>query len=366
MFASFRLPHSAAHGLMNRSLLRFGRMTFLILLSCLALAGQGGSADRARGAMIERGGDEVVLINTRGLGSARHPDRIAGGLRCERLVRTSRNAWTWTAAEWTDVLLSLQRPLPTVVFVHGNRVERGEDRAIGLSLYRTIDRYADADSPKRLVIWSWPTSQIRGPVRDFKLKSARAASSGWQLAWVLDQLPDSSPKSLLAYSLGARVVTGALHVLGGGELGGATLPTARSGAGSRLNAVLVSAAVNADWLRPGGPHGNGLSQVHRLFITTNRADPAMRFYRFGPTGRGAQALGYVGPLGMGRDPAAAARIIAIDATQTVGRSHELDHYLLATPLIDQLLHDIATGAMRGGAEDRLGRPVADHAAQVVR
>ena len=56
-----------------------------------------------------------------------------------------------------------------------------------------------------------------------------------------------------------------------------------------VRAALVAAAVDANWLRPGGYHGRALEQVDQLLLVNNQLDPAMRFYHMAFEGKGAPA-----------------------------------------------------------------------------
>src|SRR5690606_32297914 len=148
--------------------------------------------------------------------------------------------------------------LPTVVYIHGNRVENGEDKPHGLWFHRSLAARTPSDGPMRFVIWSWPSSQIRGVVNDYQVKAARTKQVGWQLAWAVDRLPPETPLALVGYSYGARVVTGTLHLLAGGSLGELSLPERAHWSRPPIRAALIAAAVDAQWIRPGGYHGRAL------------------------------------------------------------------------------------------------------------
>jgi hypothetical protein len=269
-------------------------------------------------------GDRVLLVSTRGLGTRCEPAAMADGLRCERRDESGQ----WHPLSWSETLAECAEPLPTVIYVHGNRVSSGYDKSHGLEFYRWLAARKKSDAPLRYVIWSWPSSQIPGRLRDYEVKAARCRPCGWQLAWTIDQFPESSPLTLVGYSFGARLATGALHVLGGGSLGGLELPERTHPDRPPLNAALVAAAVDAAWLRPGGYHGKAISQCSSLVLVNNQRDPAMRFYPLSPVGRSA-ALGYAGVPGRASLGELADRIHSFDMTETVGRHHALDVYLSA-------------------------------------
>lgn len=267
--------------------------------------------------------DQIFLVSTRGLGLRCEADEMAAGLRCERLVVDADGERRWEKISWDDVLTSFREPLPTVIYVHGNRVESNADKAHGLSFYRPLAQQKRAGTQMRFIIWSWPASQIRGQVKDYEVKAARTRPVGWQLAWAIDQLPADAPIALAGYSYGARVVTGALHVLGGGSLDGLKLADRAHPQRRPIRVGLVAAAVDAAWLRPGGYHGRATSQIESLLLANNQLDPAMRFYPISPVGRHATALGYSGVS----LPSLAGRVRSFDMTSAVGRHHSLSEYL---------------------------------------
>jgi hypothetical protein len=267
--------------------------------------------------------DQIYLVSTRGLGLRCDAAAMASGLRCEQLVVDARGERRWEKISWDDLLASFREPLPTVIYVHGNRVESTADKSHGLSFYRPLAQSKRSGARLRYIIWSWPASQIRGQVKDYEVKAARTRPVGWQLAWAIDQLPADAPLALAGYSYGARVVTGALHVLGGGSLDGLKLAQRVHPRRRPLRVGLVAAAVDAAWLRPSGYHGRASSQIESLLLVNNQLDPAMRFYPISPVGRHATALGYSGVS----LPSLAGRVRSFDMTSVVGRHHTLSEYL---------------------------------------
>lgn len=267
--------------------------------------------------------DEIYVVSTRRLGAVCDAAQLNARLQCEKLTTSSDGGRNWRAVNWHSTTAASK---PTLVYVHGNRVDRGEDRMRGLAVYQTLAMRAAGRGPVRMIIWSWPSEQIRGPVRDYKVKAARTRPAGWQLAWYLNQLPAQAPATVMGYSYGARVATAALHILGGGDLGGLRLPAAQRQPQRRFDVALIAAAVDASWIRPGGPNGRALARVNNLLLINNRLDPAMRFYHI-TFGRKAQALGYQGLLA-GRP---GGRLWSLDATEPVGRSHALTNYLAKCP-----------------------------------
>jgi hypothetical protein len=284
----------------------------------------------------ERANDEVLLISTRALGTRCEPKVMAAGLRSEQRDADGR----WSRLEWSDLLAKLAAdPRPTVIYVHGNRVAGGEDKSHGLEFYRWFAARKNAQTPLRYIIWSWPSAQVPGRLRDYEVKAARTRPCGWQLAWAIDQMPPETPLAIVGYSYGARVTTGALHFLGGGRMGNLELAARAHSQRPPMRVALVAAAVDAHWLRPEGYHGKAVSQCETLVLVNNQLDPAMRFYAISPVGSSA-ALGYAGVPGRASLGELADRIHAYDMTSSVGRHHALSAYLTSSSMLGRALGQV--------------------------
>jgi hypothetical protein len=277
---------------------------------------------------------------------------MATGLDCQRLDPAAGGAGRWTQIAWRDVLADFDAPMATIVYVHGNRVECGEDKAEGLSFYRAMAHRRAGGAPMRFIVWSWPSGKVPGLVRAYQVKAARTRLVSWQLAWAIDETPADAPVALVGYSYGARVVTGALHLIAGGQLSGLQLQTGGRTDSRPLRAALVAAALDANWLRPGGYHGRALDQVDQLLLINNQLDPAMRFYHLALEGR-MRPLGYAGPLGIAGHDGYASRVRSIDVTSAVGRHHALAEYLSASSQVGRVLEQVAQFAPPAGIDASL-------------
>ena len=175
--------------------------------------------------------DEIVLISSRPVGCSCDAQTLQSGLRCQRCVVTKESSQRhWYDVDLLEILHQNNSSVPTVVFVHGNQISAGQDKRQGLVVYRRMMSCADQNRPIRFIIFSWPSAKISGPLRDIRVKAARTRPVGCQLAWVLDQIPGDVQLGLIGYSYGARVITGALHLLGG-AIPGAVLVGQGTGTG---------------------------------------------------------------------------------------------------------------------------------------
>jgi len=272
--------------------------------------------------------DEVLLISTRAIGTVCNSESMNCGLCCQRLVTDPTGQQTWKSMDWLG-LLSPPDERPMVVYVHGNRIAAGQDRAQGMQVYRSLKSHRRANEPVRYIIWSWPADQISGLIKDYRVKARRTNPAAWQLAWLLDKLPLETQLSLVGYSYGTRVVSGAAHLLAGGRIGNLQLAERVHPQRPLVRAALLAAAYDADWIQPGNFYSRTLAQIERLVLATNKLDPVMRFYHLS-NGRGKMhALGKSGvhqPSALGSAVSALQRI---DFTREVGRSHALVDYLAA-------------------------------------
>ena len=274
--------------------------------------------------------DEILLISTRALGTTCRSELLDDHLQCERYNRNDASKPSWQAVPVEQVLAECSLAVPTIIFVHGNRVERGEDRERGMMVYRSLRQKARHDGPIRFIIWSWPSTRIPRALQDYRVKAARTRPAGWQLAWFIDRLPADLPLSLVGYSYGARVASSSLHLLGGGDLGGLQLDERVHPHRDPVRVALVAAAFDASWMQPGGYHGKALSQIDQLLLLTNRHDPAMRFFHLSAKHQRPQALGLAGLPNTKAVQEMAERITLYDVTSQVGRSHALSDYLHAS------------------------------------
>jgi hypothetical protein len=248
-------------------------------------------------------------------------------------------AYTWIPASAAEFFGSDNPQVPTTVFIHGNEVDpTGAVRRA----WRVYGRLCtdSAGRPFRLVIWSWPSERVVARRRqDAQLKAAYSDTEAFYLANVLRRMERDVPVCLIGYSFGARVITGALEILAGGQVAGRCLPLAEGvtlGVPQRrpVRAVLIAAAADACWLLPGARNGLALSQTEQMLITRNCCDPVLRFYPLLYGRGGPQAMGYVGPC-WGGD---VSKLEVLDVTYSVGRIHDWDCYFSDLGLNARMAH----------------------------
>ncbi|MGQ9769464.1 MAG: alpha/beta hydrolase [Thermogutta sp.] len=218
--------------------------------------------------------------------------------------------------------------------VHGNRVDFEDALVFMRSFRRTADQLA---LHGRLVLWSWPSGvMVRGILRDSRLKAARADLEAALLAFWLARHNSGHPVVLLGYSFGARTVLRAISQLE------PTNESQTSGVSSSFSDThpeyvlfLVAPAIDA---------GTFDRLVHqaiergvrlRIFVTVNRSDFALRWYRHLWSHHGANALGWGGPACQTLRRLDGS-LDVLDVTRQVGRTHRWQVYLKAPAIRNSL------------------------------
>lgn len=272
--------------------------------------------------------DEIILVNVRPACSGCDPTMLAHTVQFASYQATDDSGYRHWQASNLESIVGADPAVSTVIFVHGNRLTNWDAKCEGVAAYRRIVRQITDDAPIRFVIYSWPSAQISGPLKDVRVKAARTRPAGCQLAWFVDQLSPQTPLTMVGFSFGARIVTGSLHILGGGSLGGLRPAELQNPARQPVNVVMLASALNSDWLCPGHYHGQAMTMVHQMLLVNNCEDRAMKYYRFSSTCGNPQALGYCGPTCI--DPEGASKLTQLNASRYVGNEHNLFCYL-STP-----------------------------------
>lgn len=261
----------------------------------------------------------------------------------------------WDASRWqrSDIDTALQyEDKPTIVYVHGNFMERSNT----LERVRILDSYLkkQATEDYRLLLFSWPSQRERKPLRDIYENDEVAEDQSMYLAWILRQLRDQSRVSVLGFSFGARCATAALHLDAGG-----TIPGLRFGLGqydaqqvqrTPYHLGLIAPAVDKNWLLPSGRYGKATSNINDFVNMYNSRDPVLRRYKFIDRITRPIAGGFVGFDGIG-DPRITSplgsqiKVKQYNCGGVIGTTHSEKSYFGECPyfrvMIDHLLwnHD---------------------------
>ena len=200
----------------------------------------------------------------------------------------------WVPASLDAFLATDSAAVPTVIFIHGNRVDANRAVCDGWLVLNQLTAAAQG-RPFRFVIFSWPADRLNGHSRDdVQCKAVRSDAQSYYVAWLINRMHPGVPLDLIGFSFGARVVTGARELLGGGCLAGQVLPD-RTPGHTPIRAMLVAAALDSDWLLPGHRDGLAVGQVERMLVSVDPVDRAMHFYPRLYGRGGPDALGACGP-----------------------------------------------------------------------
>ena len=313
------------------------RAGFLLLISASLVSASSSSVVNndaaATCATLPRPCDTLWLVSTRAFPCS-DPRLHAHALTYE--VRDEQGQWQRTNLE--SFLATDDPSVRTVIWIHGNRRDSSDARNEGWAVYRALARCTTCDRPMRFVTFSWPSDRIAGrQLEDVRAKAARTSPNGYYLAWLIDKMGGDVPVSLIGYSYGARITTGALHLLGGGVLNGCVLDERVHPDRRPLRVALVAAAVDNHWLIPGHRLGNALSQVEHLTNIYNSCDRVVTHYRllYGRRNN-AEALGATGIVGLNCLDLDRTKILQFDACCFAGRNHEWENYLSSGAVVARL------------------------------
>lgn len=268
--------------------------------------------------------DQVWAVSTRNLGRGCAANQQPGG-----------SIWRYEARHWkpattADFYATDSADMVTTFFIHGNRIDHWLALRDGLDVYFQLVGKLDDERPVRFVIWSWPSSQIKGPLKDVRSKAWRSDTDAYYLARFLAGMSPDVPTGIVGYSYGARIAGGALHLLGGGNLNGQTIA-----AGERppIRVAFWAAAMHNHWLLPGHYHGQALPMADRWLITYNCCDPVLSRYQWLEKCGNPVALGYSGFYGRNRlSSELNARVEEMNVTRLVGGTHDMRPYLYSLPI----------------------------------
>ncbi|PHS12894.1 MAG: hypothetical protein COA78_07625 [Blastopirellula sp.] len=276
-----------------------------------------------------RAGDQVYLINTRCL-----PGGCGNTLPVDQMTVSRFEAGTGWVDSSVDQLLSTDSPSGvTSFYVHGNRMNEDWAHRRGWAMYHELTRGLPAERNVRFIIWSWPTAPGGGVIQGTRDNATRADDDAYYLGSLINQMPGNEKISLSGFSFGARVISGALHLLGGGSLHARSFDQIAEKE-NQYRVVFFAAATSSHWLSPDQYHSQAMSQVDRLLNLYNSADPMLKRYKVVNQDPNDQALGYTGfayKLAEGEWE----KVTQINACSTIGKDHDWNKFACAGYFMNQ-------------------------------
>ena len=237
----------------------------------------------------------------------------------------------------------------TVLYAHGNWMTRENARERAKIIARHLR--CRSQQPLRVLMLSWPSQRERHPIADIRENAACTDTQAFYLAYVLRVLVAEESTSLLGFSFGGRIVTGALHLLAGGAIQGRKLeevwpesaachgndPTVVQAGGCKpaFRVSLIAPAVDQTSLQPHGVYHLAMGSIDKLVNIYNSRDPVLRRFRFLDSGSKPIAAGFSGFLAgntTGDPPATQPlakqdRIYQYDCDKSLGVTHDERTYL---------------------------------------
>lgn len=273
--------------------------------------------------------DQIVLASTRNYASAvghvLDLDEFVGFV-CEPSGTCSNQAVN---------LFAPHSFVETWVFVHGNQIsaEMAIDR--GTRVYRALRARCDRKGPIRFVIYSWPTQRETGRLADAVIKTRRTNAEAFYFGNFLSAIASKSPLNVVAYSFGARVVCGGLHLLNGGCLEGYYLPD-RGTPVAPIRVTMIAAAVEDDGILAGGRFERAMCCTDKLLLLNNSRDRALRLF---------WVIGRSRPKALGRTglqcSLPSCSTVQFDWESSFGHDHSIWNYFDRPTVVDRILDNFA-------------------------
>ena len=270
--------------------------------------------------------DQVWLVNSREL--ARH-DCPAESLKiyqaCDQV---------WCRTDLTSFIHHQPDGVhrETVIFVHGHHTNLMYAQVRGWQAYQALVGGNRCAPPVRFVIWAWPSDTEH---QNHLQSLHKSDLHGFFLARLLFRLDPSDRVSLFGYSLGARVVLGALQLANGGLVDGHGIAECGQYQLSPYRVTLVAPAINCDCMATGNTHERACGLIDRLQLVYNSSDIVLKLYRLADRDHHQPALGILG-ITSSTQCSNAISIQQCNARQLLHKRHSIVYYWAQSSLVQQM------------------------------
>jgi hypothetical protein len=161
---------------------------------------------------------------------------------------------------------------------------------------------------------------------------------------------------VIGFSFGARIVSGAMHLVNGGTIFGCSLSSATH---PQLHVALWAAAEHNHWYLSGQFHGQALAAAEAWYITIDCCDPVLARYRLLDKCDNSTAVGYAGIYGRNLlAPDVNARIEEVNVSNIIGGDHDWRPYLYSRYIQDRTRDYVLWHQLAGNEISRAAAEVA--------
>lgn len=227
----------------------------------------------------------------------------------------------------TDFRSWFRPGVPVCIVVHGSFVSPAGTLTDSHQTYKWLKRAAP-HRPLQVVFFTWPSNKLTTvvvPQVDIAVLGKRSAFNGLHLTRMVTQIPKACPISFVGHSHGSRTVLAALHVLGGGNLQGYVL-TKDVATGRRIRAIVAAAAVDRNWITPGGRYGRALCMTECLVNLRSRLDAPLLLYPLRAPFADLPLSQGLSRFNVARMGGSANKVTEFDVTHLVGVMHMWPNY----------------------------------------
>jgi hypothetical protein len=280
----------------------------------------------------DRPGDELWCISTRHLCDVCKCDICGECCICRdpnpplRVWRIDRCSGAQHASSLDEFLAGDDPDAITCFYVHGARVTVASALNQLPLVYAALTCGLPPEQRVRMVLFSWPNPKSAHILHDFRVAEIGIEPHGRYFGRLLARIDPRVKLSVISFSLGAQIVTGGLHELArSGLQGGRPLRLVRT--------VFWTAAVDNQFILPGGRHELALKAVDGMLLINNHCDPIVKRFRLITRCYRPEALGYTGLVGAALLGADNSLIRQLDATRSLGVSHGHQRHLDAPDVV---------------------------------
>jgi len=250
---------------------------------------------------------------------------------CEFDVYRSSEEGCVTESTYESLVQSLDPSAPICIMVHGSFVEWESALRDAYNTYFWL-RNAAPNRPLNVIFFTWPSDELKTKILpiDVHTLGKRAEYNGHYLARLISELPAHHQISLLGHSHGARTISSAMHLIGGGSIQGVSLQDCGIHICChcrQFRVVFAAAAINHNWLNPGQRYGCALNCTDCLINLRNKKDRILLFYpllaTFSRRALARTGFTYLDRRALGDD---VNRVHDIDVSKCVGAGHMFPNY----------------------------------------